>query len=221
MSLLQPAAVTVDVFSALIDSRRGGTAALGRLGAERGWTVDPGDLYDAWDGENKRLHLTTTSYASFRTLARQAMARAQQACAVDSDPQADADALLASMPTWPCWPDSLAGLEALSARHRVALLSNIDDDLLAGAAVTSAVEIAITSEQARAYKPHAALYRHAEQQLGSPLLHVASSARDVRGALEAGLAVVRLRRPGHELDPHGPLPPLEADDLSSVAGLVR
>jgi 2-haloacid dehalogenase len=45
---------------------------------------------------------------------------------------------------------------------------------------------------------------------------VATSARDVRGALEAGLDVVRLRRPGHGLDPAGPRPPAEAADLHDL-----
>ena len=49
---------------------------------------------------------------------------------------------------------------------------------------------------------------------------MATSARDVRGALEAGITVVRLRRPGHELDPAGPAPRDEASDVRGVAALL-
>lgn len=52
-------------------------------------------------------------------------------------------------------------------------------------------------------------------------MHVASSARDVRGALEAGIPVVRLRRPGHRLDPEGPQPPYEVEDLGELLELLR
>jgi len=45
---------------------------------------------------------------------------------------------------------------------------------------------------------------------------VATSARDVRGALEAGIPVVRLRRPGHELDPDGPRPSHEITSTSEL-----
>jgi 2-haloacid dehalogenase len=50
---------------------------------------------------------------------------------------------------------------------------------------------------------------------------VATSARDVRGALAAGIDVIRLRRPGHVLDPEGGTPQREAQDLSEVARLLR
>jgi 2-haloacid dehalogenase len=49
---------------------------------------------------------------------------------------------------------------------------------------------------------------------------VATSARDVRGALEAGIRVVRLRRPGHQLDPAGPSPRDEASDVRGVGALL-
>jgi FMN phosphatase YigB (HAD superfamily) len=49
---------------------------------------------------------------------------------------------------------------------------------------------------------------------------VATSARDVRGAVEAGLDVVRLRRPGHDLDPAGPRPAAEVDHLHDVVTVL-
>jgi 2-haloacid dehalogenase len=42
----------------------------------------------------------------------------------------------------------------------------------------------------------------------------------VRGALEAGIEVIWLRRPGHELDPSGPAPDREAADLAEVGELL-
>jgi 2-haloacid dehalogenase len=51
-------------------------------------------------------------------------------------------------------------------------------------------------------------------------VHVATSARDVRGALAAGIEVVRLRRPGHRLDPEGQTPQVQAADLFEVARLL-
>jgi 2-haloacid dehalogenase len=51
-------------------------------------------------------------------------------------------------------------------------------------------------------------------------VHVPASARDTRGALEAGLAVVRVRRPGHRVDPAGPQPEHEVDDLTQVPAVL-
>jgi 2-haloacid dehalogenase len=53
-----------------------------------------------------------------------------------------------------------------------------------------------------------------------PLVHVAASARDVRGALVAGITAVRLVRPGHVVDRTGPLPLYEVRDASELAGVV-
>ena len=44
-----------------------------------------------------------------------------------------------------------------------------------------------------------------------------TSARDVRGALEAGIDVIRLRRPGHRLDPSGPAAAPEAGGPAGTA----
>jgi 2-haloacid dehalogenase len=43
---------------------------------------------------------------------------------------------------------------------------------------------------------------------------------DVRGALEAGVAVVRLVRPGHELDPEEPSPAYEARTIAELGPLL-
>ncbi len=47
-------------------------------------------------------------------------------------------------------------------------------------------------------------------------VHVPASARDVRGALEAGMDVVRVVRPGHRLDPAGPVPGRVVPDLLAL-----
>jgi 2-haloacid dehalogenase len=72
----------------------------------------------------------------------------------------------------------------------------------------------LTSERLHAYKPHPQLYRRAVA--AGVDVHVPASARDTRGALEAGMAVVRVRRPGHSVDPDGPQPELEVGDLSAL-----
>jgi hypothetical protein len=51
-------------------------------------------------------------------------------------------------------------------------------------------------------------------------VHVATSARDVRGVIEAGCPMVRLRRPGHRLDPEGPPPTYEIDDVRELPAVL-
>lgn len=79
----------------------------------------------------------------------------------------------------------------------------------------------ITSERLRLYKPDPALYHAARTIAGPSFLHVAASARDVRGALEARIPCVRLVRPGHELDRAGPRPTREIRGIDDLAAQLR
>jgi 2-haloalkanoic acid dehalogenase type II len=218
--------VTFDLFSALIDSRAGGSAALAALAGRHGWDVDGTDLYDEWDARNKASQAATpddetTPWVPFAEHCRRALADTYAALGLtvegDADAAADTVALLDSLSDWPLWPDVAAALPDIAAAHRVGVLSNVDDDLFAR---TRAADLftdpgaVLTSERLRAYKPHARLYRRAAE--AGVDVHVPASARDTRGALEAGLTVVRVRRAGHRVDPAGPQPQHEVDDLTGL-----
>jgi 2-haloalkanoic acid dehalogenase type II len=209
--------VTFDLFSALVDSRTGGSATFGRLAGDRGWPVTGEQLYDAWDPLNKAAQRDCTTWLPWREPATRALATAYDRLGLRGDPTADIEALATSMADWPLWPDVETGLPRLATTHRVGLLSNVDDELFARTAAAPLVDhqVALTSQRLRAYKPHPEIYLRARDAL-APMVHVATSARDVRGALEAGIPVVRLRRPGHEMDPDGPRPAYEIDTVDDL-----
>ncbi len=218
---VQRPVVTFDLFSALVDSRAGGAAVLDRVGGSHGWTVPGADVYDAWDARNKEAQRTCRTWVSYRELARTALAGTYTDLALPGDPGEDAEVLLASMPQWPLWPDVDEGLPRLGRSYRVGLLSNVDDDLFLRTKAATYVDraVAMTSQRLGVYKPDPAIYHRAREALGA-MVHVATSARDVRGALEAGVPVVRLRRPGHVLDPEGPRPDFEAGRMADLEDLV-
>jgi 2-haloacid dehalogenase len=204
--------VTFDLFSALLDSRTGGAAAFDRLVLANGWPVTGVQLYDAWDPLNKAAQRDCVSWMPWREPASRALAEAYASLSLDGDVAAGIETLVESMSKWPLWPDVADGLPLLAEEHHVGLLSNVDDEIFERTAAAAFVghQLAFTSQRLRAYKPHAAIYRRAFDEAAS-MVHVATSARDVRGALEAGVPVVRLRRPGHMLDPDGPRPTYEVD----------
>lgn len=213
--------VTFDLFSALLDSRTGGSAAFDRFAVAAGWSMTGNELYDAWDPRNKAAQRDCVSWVPWREPASRALAQTYESFGIDGDVTADVDALVASMSQWPLWSDAADGLGRLKAQHRVGLLSNVDDEMFASTAVAPFLddELVLTSQRLQAYKPHAAIYRRAVEALGS-VVHVATSARDVRGALEAGIAVVRLRRPGHTLDADGPRPTYEVETVHELPGAL-
>jgi 2-haloalkanoic acid dehalogenase type II len=214
--------VTFDLFSALIDSRTGGSAMLGRLAETRGWDVDGAAVFAIWDARNKASQRDEPTWVSFAEHSRRALAGAYAELGLDGDADDDVVLLLDSVGTWPLWPDVAAGLPAIALHHRTGILSNVDDDVFARTAVAGllgAVDAGavLTSERLRAYKPRPEIYRRARDRAGGRLLHVATSARDVRGALEAGIDTVHLARPGHTVDPAGPAPAHTVGDLAELA----
>jgi 2-haloacid dehalogenase len=214
--------VTFDLFSALIDSRTGGTAALTEIARSHGWDVDGGRLYDLWDAHNKASQRDLTTWVPFAEHCRRALAATYVELRRAADADADTEQLLATVGDWPLWPDVAEGLPALAGRFRVGVLSHVDDAIFGRTRVAALVDpgAVLTSELLHAYKPAAQLYLRARERAGGELVHVATSARDVRGALEAGIPVIRVRRPGHTLVPAGPAPAREARSIAEVAGLV-
>ena len=214
------ALVTFDLFSALIDSRTGGSAALAAIAAGHGWDAAGTDLYDDWDTRNKASQKDVEHWLPFAEHCRRALAAVYAARALEADAAADTELLLRSLPDWPLWPDVTAALPEVGRAHRVGVLSNVDDDLFrrTRAAALVADDAVLTSERLHAYKPHAELYLRARD--AGVAVHVPASARDTRGALEAGLAVVRVQRPGHRVDPDGPRPQHEIADLTLLPAVL-
>jgi 2-haloalkanoic acid dehalogenase type II len=216
-----PTVITFDLFSALIDSRSGAGLTFAALAAERGWPVPGSTVYDAWDARNKENQRTCRTWVPYEVLAAGALGHVYVELGLRGEPETDLARILDSLPDWPLWPDVAGALPDLGSRYRIGLLSNVDDALFRRTRAAALVEpgLAMTSERLGAYKPDPAIYLRAKERLG-PMVHIASSARDVRGSLESGIPVVRLARPGHHVDPEGPDPTLEAEGISELPALV-
>lgn len=140
---------------------------------------------------------------------------------------ADLARLHGSAGDWPLWPDVADGVVAVAALPQVrgvGLLSNVDDALARRTRAAALVDddLLLTSQRLRAFKPDPRIYAAAAAAVApASLVHVAASARDVRGALEAGLTTVRLARPGHALDPAGPRPDHEVTDAAHLPAVIE
>jgi 2-haloacid dehalogenase len=106
-----------------------------------------------------------------------------------------------SLPLWRPWPDTVSALRDLQNRFRLAIISNVDDDLFAETQPQLGVEFhqVTTAQQARAYKPSLKIFELALGRVGVPahrILHVGQSVyHDVLPAQALGLATVWVNRP--------------------------
>ena len=106
-----------------------------------------------------------------------------------------------SLPTWRPWPDTVGALRALQKHFRLAIISNVDDDLFAATRPQLGVNFdqIITAQQAKAYKPSPKIFEIALTRIGVPthrILHVGQSIyHDVIPAQSLGLSTVWVNRP--------------------------
>jgi 2-haloacid dehalogenase len=113
----------------------------------------------------------------------------------------EARALPDSLAIWDPWPDTVAALQQLKTRFRLAIVSNVDDDLFAATQPKLGVEFneVITAQQAQAYKPSLKIFELALSRINAPahrVLHVGQSIfHDVVPAQALGLATVWVNRP--------------------------
>jgi 2-haloacid dehalogenase len=115
------------------------------------------------------------------------------------------ESLAASIAHWPPFPDTVPALRRLKSRYKLAIISNIDDDLFAATARRLEVpfDFVVTAEKARSYKPSFNNFHVAEQRFHigkEEWLHCAQSLfHDIAPTNALGIANVWVnRRAGKE-----------------------
>jgi 2-haloacid dehalogenase len=141
--------------------------------------------------------------------------------------ESEAGSFGASVAEWPAFPDSVEALAHLASRYRLAVMSNVDDDLFRASAARLGDPFGevVTAEQVRSYKPARAHFDEMLRRLGTPLdrvLHVAQSLyHDVAPARALGFACVwvnrRIGKGGTGATPAAQATPdLEVPDLATL-----
>jgi len=136
-----------------------------------------------------------------------------------------------SLANWKPFPDTVAALRQLKQKFKLAILSNIDDDLFSATAPQLEIEFdsLVTASQARAYKPSLDIFRVAQEKLGFPpqqWLHAGQSIyHDVIPAQSLGIATVWVNRPSPlpnsgAAKPARGKPDVEVSSLKELADLV-
>lgn len=149
-----------------------------------------------------------------------------------SPSEAEIRSLPDSLASWPPFPDTVAALGELKSRYRLAIISNVDDDLFAATARLLEVNFdhVISAEQAGAYKPSLKIFQLAQKRIGVPSaewLHAGQSIyHDVIPARSLGIASVWVNRasarPGSgAAKAASGQPDLEVSDLKTLAQLLQ
>jgi 2-haloacid dehalogenase len=149
-----------------------------------------------------------------------------------SPTEQEANSLPESLREWKPWPDTVAALRELQSRFRLAIISNVDDDLFAATLpkLIAQFDQIITAQQAGAYKPSLKIFELALSRMGVPadrVLHVGQSVyHDVLPGQSLGMSTVWVNRPsprsgvGAVKAAEG-RPDLQVSNLAELAACVR
>jgi 2-haloacid dehalogenase len=190
--------LTFDCYGTLVDWEAGILSALRRILSAHDKKADDATLLKLYGDFEQRSE--EGPFRSYREVLESVVRRF--GTELGFTPSAEqALSLPDSLPTWKPWPDTVAALRRLKTRFRLAILSNVDDDLFAATRPQLGVEFdeVITAQQAQAYKPSRKLFELALRRINAPahrVLHVGQSIyHDVIPAQALGLATVWVNRP--------------------------
>jgi 2-haloalkanoic acid dehalogenase type II len=199
--------LTFDCYGTLIDWERGIAEAFAAAAGADGLALDRAAVLRAYHGIEPAVQ--AERYRSYRDVlaivARAVAERLGWRLAPGRE-----GFLPESLPAWPPFPDTNEALRRLRATgHRLAILSNVDDDLLAATRCQLAVDFdfVVTAQQVGSYKPAPGHFLAARTRIaGAPWLHVAQSYfHDVQPARAHGIPAAWINRKAEPpLDARGP-----------------
>ncbi|HEX9197529.1 MAG TPA: HAD hydrolase-like protein [Candidatus Bathyarchaeia archaeon] len=216
--------ITFDCYGTLIDwetgIRKAFHSAMLQTGASRGLESKAFELYEEEERkvEREKPHLLYRD-----VLSRTSLNVARKIGWNLPEPQSNF--LAKELPTWTPFPDTNSSLKRLSRKHVLGILSNVDNDLLAGTVkhFTSPFEIRVTAENVRSYKPALGHFEEARRIIGDRRwTHVAASEyHDIEPAMQLEIEAVWVNRvnapPAHDYSKRGVT---EIRDLSQLIELI-
>jgi 2-haloacid dehalogenase len=217
--------LTFDCYGTLIDWESGLLAALASIFEHHGVALEPDGTLELFG----RLETAAEAgaYLEYRRVLRRVLEGigAQLGFAPSAR---DLEAFSTSVRDWPAFADSASALRTLQSKYKLAVISNIDDDLFAYSARRLEVPFdwVVTAQQVRSYKPCLDNFKAAFERIGvapARILHVAQSLyHDIEPARRLGLSTVwvnrRHGRAGCGATPHAcAQPDFEVRDLQRLA----
>jgi 2-haloacid dehalogenase len=215
--------LSFDVFGTLINVRESSYDAFRSILGEYGRSdVDVRAFWEYWEERNISHYWET--YRPYKEICALSLHEAFAHFDVAGDPSA-ISRYFEAFNRFQLYPDVLATLETLSRRHRLAIVSNIDDDLLAATPLRREFDLVCTAEKARGYKPDGTLFRYLLEHAGVALNEILHSGQsqftDMVGGKPLGLTIAWINRRNIQLAPSVPKPDFIFPDIAWLIPLIE
>jgi 2-haloacid dehalogenase len=220
---LKPKLMSFDVFGTLISVRDSSYGAFVRILADAGaHHLDVKAFWEHW--EHRNIAHYWEPYRSYREICELSLAETFAHFKAAGDSRL-IDRYFEAFPHFFLYDDVVRTLDQLSRRYRLAVVSNIDDDLLALTPLKRNFDLVCTAQRAKGYKPDGTLFRYLIENAGvakDEILHSGQSQfTDLVGGKPLGLTIAWINRRQIALDASVPRPDFIFPDIQSLSRVVH
>jgi 2-haloalkanoic acid dehalogenase type II len=220
---LVPELMSFDVFGTLVDARTHTYAAFQSMLTDCGAAdADVKAFWEHW--EERNIAHYWEPYRRYRDICELSLAETFDHFGIKGSSRL-IQRYFDAFPDLALFPDVAPALERLAKRYRLAVVSNIDDDLLAATPLGRAFDLVCTAEKAKGYKPDGTLFRYLLEHAGcgrDEILHSGQSQfTDMVGGKPLGLTIAWINRRGVALHASVPKPDFVFPDIAALVDLVE
>lgn len=215
--------LSFDVYGTLVNTPPANLHAFRAILSDAGrMDLDPSKFYSFW--EQRNIVHYHEPYRSYKDLCRLSLMEAYESFGVTTGRGEAIERYFECFSTMELYPDVLPTLDTLARTYKLALVSNIDDDLLDATPLRREFDVICTAEKAHGYKPDGALFRYLLKRSGlnaAQVLHAGQSQfTDMVGAKPLGLIVAWINRRNLTLSSNVPPPDLILPGLEPLPRLL-
>jgi len=221
---VDPRLLSFDVYGTLINTPPSNLEVFRSILVEASATnLDPETFGAFW--EQRNIFHYSEEYRSYKEICRLSLADAFRHFGLSAGREDSINRYFECLPSMRLYPDVVPTLDALARTYRLAVVSNIDDDLLDATTLGRDFDLVCTAERARGYKPDGTLFRYLIRESGlsvSQILHSGQSQfTDMVGGKPLGLTIAWINRRGLVLSPKVPPPDFIFQGLEPLRALLR
>ena len=214
--------VTFDVYGTLIDWETGVYEAFKKEAEREGFTIERDQLIPLFHEIQQEIQ--SGSYELYAEVLRRTAVRIAKELEWPLEPSRSSF-LPDSVHRWKPFRETNPTVQKFAKKFRTGLISNIDDKLLGQTRrhFTSDLDLVVTAQQVRSYKPDPAHFTECERRVGSKKgwVHVAASYyHDVEPCLKKRIPVIWVNRAKQQLEGSQRKPTAEVASLREAAKLL-
>ena len=215
--------MSFDVFGTLVDTRAHSYAAFqSMLNDCRASAIDVKAFWEYW--EERNIAHYWEPYRRYRDICELSLAETFERYGIKASSRL-IERYFDAFPLMRLFSDVAPTLDRLAGRYRLAVVSNIDNDLLDATSLGRTFDLVCTAERAKGYKPDGTLFRYLIAHAGcgrDDILHSGQSQfTDMVGGKPLNLMIAWINRRNVALHPSVPNPDFVFSDIASLLELAE